>query len=50
MPDEAIAAAKNLAARVQGDELARVASAAGRANAAVRKMVEQLKERDAGTG
>ncbi len=50
MPDEAIAAAKNLAARVQFNELARVADAAGRANPAVREMIEHLRERDARAG
>jgi hypothetical protein len=49
MPGEAVAAAKNLAARVDHDELERVAGAAGRANAAVRQMVDQLERRDAGT-
>ncbi|SDH56226.1 type IV toxin-antitoxin system AbiEi family antitoxin domain-containing protein [Microbacterium pygmaeum] len=50
MPDEAIAATKNLAARVQADDLARVAGTAGRANAAVREMIEHLRERDAHAG
>ena len=45
VPDEAAAAATNLAARVQFDELARVAETAGRANNAVREMIAELKER-----
>ncbi|WP_349426906.1 hypothetical protein [Microbacterium sp. LWS13-1.2] len=49
MPDEATAAAKNLAARVPFPEFADVVEGAGRANAAVRDMVDQLKERDAGS-
>lgn len=50
LPDEALAAAQNLAARIRFDELARVAEAAGRANTAVRAMIEHLRERDAGAG
>jgi hypothetical protein len=45
VPDEAAAATTNLAARVQFDELARVAETAGRANNAVREMIAELKER-----
>lgn len=46
MPGEATAAATNLAARVTFQELTRVAEDAGRANAAVRQMIDQLRERD----
>lgn len=47
MPDEANVAAANLAARVPFHELERVAEAAGRANTAVRQMIDQLRARDA---
>lgn len=47
LPDEAAAAARNLAARVRFDELARIAEAASRANAAVREMIDELEERRA---
>ncbi|MFH8250515.1 hypothetical protein ACH3VR_09150 [Microbacterium sp. B2969] len=50
LPAEAAAAAENLAARVASDELARIAKAAGRANLAVRQMIDQLEERHVAAG
>lgn len=47
MPSEATAATTNLAARVALAELEQVVEAAGRTNAAVRQMIEQLRRRDA---